>query len=132
MNNPNKGVHIVHGYTPMKESTWDKECTPMKESTWDKECTLTKKSTWYKEWTPLLDSLPDPFTKLKMNRKVQSKVLDAYLKPVDKMTVKYNKIEDKIGNRTSQDSSNSEGAQKATRICRCAKSPRSYSPCIQP
>ena len=37
--------------------------------------------------TPLLDSLPGPFT----NRKVQSKVLDAYLKPVDKMTVKYNK-----------------------------------------
>ena len=62
--------------------------------------------------TPLLDSLPDPFT----NRKVQSKVLDAYLKPVDKMTVKYNKKEDKNGNPTSQDSSNSEGAQNATQI----------------
>ena len=67
--------------------------------------------------TPSLDSLSDPFT----NRKVRSNVLDAYLKP-DKMTIKYNKKEDKNGNPTSQDSGNSEGAQKATCICRCAES----------
>ena len=117
---------MVHGYTPMKESTWDKECTPMKESTWDKECTLTKKSTWYKEWTPLLDSLPDPFT----NRKVQSKVLDAYLKPVDKMTVtSTTKLKTRL---------ETVPVKTAVRVPRkpCAsvdvQSPRSYSPCIQP
>ena len=45
----------------------------------------------------MLDSLPDPFT----NRKVRSKVLDGYLKTADKMTIKYNKKEDKYGNPTN-------------------------------
>ena len=67
--------------------------------------------------TPLLDSLPQTLSPIE-----RCKVSDAYLKTADKMTIKYNKKEDKNGKPTSQDSSNSEGAQKATCICRCAES----------
>ena len=66
----NEGVNLGQECSPTKESTWDKECTPMKESTWDR-IVLQRRSqlgTMGPKLTPLLDSLPDPFT----NRKVQS------------------------------------------------------------